>query len=45
MSKFLHDNNDDDDNNDAKAIAIAWVFPENSQAKNVILICDLDLDR
>ena len=31
MSKFFHDNDDIDD---AKAIAIPWVFSENSQAKN-----------
>ena len=30
MSKFLHDNDDNDNN---KAIAIPWVFSENSQAK------------
>ena len=30
MSKLLHD----DDNDPAKAIAIPWVFSENSGAKN-----------
>ena len=30
--KFLHDN--DDDTADTKAIAIPWVFSENSRAKN-----------
>ena len=30
MSKFLHDY----DNNDAKAIAIPWVFSESNRAKN-----------
>ena len=32
MSKFLHNN----DNDHAKAMAISWVFSENSQAKNGI---------
>ena len=29
MSKFLHD-----DNNEDKAVAITWVYSENSLAKN-----------
>ena len=31
MLKFLHAANNDDNN---KAVAIAWIFSENSQAKN-----------
>ena len=33
-SQFLHDdNNDDNDNDDAKAMAIPWVFSKTSRAK------------
>ena len=35
MLQFLHDNHDDDDNDNAKAIAIQWVFSENSRATNL----------
>ena len=34
MSKFLHQ---DDNYNNAKAIAMTWVFSKNSQAKNIIV--------
>ena len=38
MSKFLHDAATDDY---AKAIAIPWVFSENTRAKNImkVLLC------
>ena len=35
MSQFLHDN--DNNNADAKAIAIPWVFSENSRANKICL--------
>ena len=31
MLQFLHDNHEDDDNDDAKAIAIQWVFSETAE--------------
>ena len=34
MSKFVF--LDDDNNDDAKAIAIPWVFCENCRAKNLV---------
>ena len=34
MSQFLHANKNDD----TKAIAIPWVFSENSRAKNLVTI-------
>ena len=38
MSKFLHDANTNNNDN-AKAIAILWVFSQNSQAKNLVGDC------
>ena len=35
MSEFLHDDDDD-----AKAIAIPWVFSKNSRAKNGKKLCE-----
>ena len=38
MSKFLHDHNNNADAykvDEAKAIAIPWVFSENNRAKNL----------
>ena len=37
MSKFLH-KDDKDDNYNVKAIAMPPVFPENSRAKNYLII-------
>ena len=33
MSQFLQDNDEDDDKDDDRAIAIPWIFSENSRAK------------
>ena len=42
MSQFLHDN--DNNNADAKAIAIPWVFSENSRANKICLRTQIPLN-
>ena len=46
MSQFLHEDNDEannDNNDNIKAVAIPWIFSENSQAKNAGYLPGLEI--